>query len=290
VNTRPKPLPSDTPLFILKSMPWPVTTHDLAPGDEKSTRLELARFDLVRIPSTTHPLFEQAYERLWQEFGPKDEMEQREILDRRFRLGPRFFYEMALVRAEREFMAVRDHTAAMSRDGASVVVHLSHNLVAPQARRTGLAGWMRALPIAAARQCAATNGAPFFVPIILLAEMEYPEPGDPARLIRLQAYERAGFRKIDPQVVKYFQPDFRAPAVIDATGGARPLPFQLLVRRVHREHERVVFGAEVRQLVETLYDIYCPQFRTADLAHPSLSLDCYPADDAMIPLVPPTQC
>jgi hypothetical protein len=46
----------------------------------------------------------------------------------------------------------------------------------------------------------------------------------------------------------------------------------------------------VRQLVETLYDIYRPQFRAADLAHPSLSLDCYPADEVMIPLVPPTQC
>ncbi len=271
-------------------MSWPVTTYDLAPGDEKSAHLDLARFDLTLIRRIDDPLFDEAYHRLWQEFGAKDEMEQRDVLDRRFRLGSRFLYEMALVRAAGDFAAVRDHTAALTRDGCHAVVHLSHNLVAPTARRTGLAGWMRALPVAAARACLSANAAPPGAHITLLAEMEYVQPEDPARMIRLQAYERAGFRKIDPQLVHYFQPDFRPPEVIDASGGARPLPFQLLVRRVYREHERVIGGAEVRQLVETLYDIYHPQFRAADLAHPSLSLDCYPADDATISLLPPTQC
>jgi hypothetical protein len=170
------------------------------------------------------------------------------------------------------------------------VVHLSHNLVFPAARRTGLAGWLRALPVATARECLAANGVSPDAPITLLAEMEYVQPDDAARTIRLQAYERAGFQKIDPGVVHFFQPDFRPPADIDASGGARPLPFQLLVRRVYREHERVISGADVRQLVETLYDIYGPQFRPGDLAHPSLSLDGYPADDASVPLLPPTQC
>lgn len=273
-------------------MSWSALTPYLAPGDAKSASLDLSRFDVVRIRSAQHPLFEEAYGRLWREFGPKDEMEQREILDQRFHLAPRFYYEMVLVRAGGEFMAVRDHTATMTRDNMGVVVHLSHNLVAPQARRTGLAGWMRALPVTAAYECIAANPAPLmlFTPITLLAEMEYPQSDDPARAIRLQAYERAGFRKIAPQVIQYFQPDFRDPAVIDATGGPRPLPFQLLVRRVRREEEQVIKGAEVRQLVETLYDTYRPQFRSADMAHPSLSLDRYPSDDALISLIPPTQC
>jgi hypothetical protein len=90
--------------------------------------------------------------------------------------------------------------------------------------------------------------------------------------------------------VNYHQPDFRAAALIDASGGARPLPFQLLVRRVQREHERAISGAELRRLVETLYDIFRPQFRPSDLAHPELSLENYPASDALIPLLPPTQC
>jgi len=291
MNTRAKPLPSRSPLFIFESvMPWPVTTRDLAPGDEKSALLDLARFDLTRIRGMDHPLFEEAYGRLWQEFGAKDEMEQREVLDRRFQLDRRFFYEMTLVRVEGEFMAVRDHTAALTRDGAQAVVHLSHNLVSPAARRTGLAGWMRSLPIAAARECLAANAASSDAPITLLAEMEYIQPEDTARTIRLQAYERAGFRKIDPHAVHFFQPDFRPPGAIDAGGGPRPLPFQLLVRRVHREEETVLSGAEVRRLVSTLYDIYAPQFRPSDLAHPALSLDGYPADDAAVSLIPPTQC
>ncbi|HSI12907.1 MAG TPA: hypothetical protein VK961_12735 [Chthoniobacter sp.] len=271
-------------------MSWPVTTRDLAPGDEKSALLDLARFELKRIRSNDDPLFERAYERLWEEFGPKDEMEQRDVLDGRFHLGQRFLYEMALVRTGGAFAAVRDHTAALTRDGRHGMVHLSHNLVSPTARRTGLAGWMRALPIATARECLAANAAPPGAQITLLAEMEYAQAEDPARLIRLQAYERAGFRKIDPQVVHYFQPDFRPSNVIDASGGAHPLPFQLLIRRVYREHESAILGAEVRQLVETLYDIYHSQFRPADLAHPSLTLDSYPANDAEISLLPPTQC
>jgi len=290
MNHHAKPLPSRTPLFMLLAMPWPVTTRDLAPGDLKSAALDLARFALTRIRRRDDPLFEEAYGRLWAEFGPKDEMEARDALGQRFQRGPRVLYEMAIVHTEGEFVAVRDHTAALTRDGAQIVVHLSHNLVSPPARRTGLAGWMRALPIATARDCLAANAGPPRAPITLLAEMEYAQPDDHARFIRLRAYERAGFRKIDPNIVKYFQPDFRPPVLIDAAGGPRTLPFQLLVRRVHREHERMISGAEARQLVETLYEIYRPQFRPADLAHPALSLDNYPDDHAMISLVPPTQC
>jgi GNAT superfamily N-acetyltransferase len=275
---------------MLKMMHWPVTPRDLALGDLKSASLNLGRFDLARIRRGDDPLFEEAYGYLCVEFGPKDELETRDVLRQRFQLGPRFLYEMALVHHDEEFVAVRDHTAALARGGTFAIVHLSHNLVAPPARRTGIAGWMRALPIAAARECLAATGAPVQTPITLLAEMEYAEKSDPKRYIRLQAYEHAGFRKLDPALVRYFQPDFRPASVIDATGGPHPLPFQLLIRRVHREHERVIFGAEARQLVETLYEIYRPQFRPADLAHPALSLDSYPKDDAMIALVPPTQC
>jgi hypothetical protein len=275
---------------MLFPMQWPVTTHDLAPGDLKASTLDPAQFDLARIRDISDPFFEQAYARLWEEFGPTNGLEERELLGHRFHRGPRFLYEMALIHLRGEIVAVRDHTAVMTRDGAHVVVHLSHNLISPAARRSGLAGWTRALPIATARECLVENSASPGAPITLVAEMEYLKDGDPARSIRLQAYERAGFRKIDPQLVHYFQPDFRPPAVIDVTGGPRPLPYQLVVRRVNREHERVIFGSEVRQLVETLYDIYSPEFRASDMAHPSLSLGSYPPDEDIIPLVPPTQC
>ncbi len=268
----------------------PISTRDLAPGDRKSAALDLAPFEMARIRSTSDPLFEPAYARLWEEFGAKDEMERRDTLDMRFRLAPRLLYELVLVRRDGEFVAVRDHSAILTRDGAHAVVHLSHNLVAPAARRTGLAGWLRALPIATARECLAQGGAAPGAGITLVAEMEYPQPGDPARLIRLQAYERAGFLKLDPALVRYHQPDFRAPEIIDATGGARPLPFQLLIRRVGRENERAISGEEARTLAQALYDIYRPQSRPGDLAHPLLSLDSYPEDHTLVPLLPPAQC
>jgi hypothetical protein len=290
INHRVKSLPSGAPEFILVLMFVPIPSSDLAPGDGKSAALDLTQFDFASIRSVDDPLFEFAYARLWEEFGAKDEMELRETLAGRIRLAPRILYEMVLVRRGGLFVAVRDHTAILTRDGAHAVVHLSHVVVAPLTRRTGLTGWLRALPIATAREFLARHHAPPGAHITLLAEMEYPQPDDPSRMIRLQAYERAGFRKIDPGFIRYYQPDFRAPHVIDATGGLRPLPFQLIVRRVGREHERVISGAETRQLVEALYDIYSAQFRPADLLHPRLSLDSYPHDSAMIPLLPPTQC
>lgn len=264
------------------------STADLAPGDAKSAMADLSAYRIDRIRAAGDPLFETAYTHLWAEFGAKDEIELRAVLDQRFRLAPRVLYEMLLVRRGEEFIAVRDHTAIVAEGGA--VVHLSHILVSPDARRTGLAGWMRAWPIQAARECLAANGAAADAPITLLAEMEYVTADDPARTIRLRAYEKAGFLKIDPALVAFHQPDFRAPEVIDATGGARPLAFQLAVRRLGREGERTIFGREVRGLVRALYAIYTPQFRPADLAHPLLALDRLPPDNAVIALLPPTQC
>lgn len=261
---------------------------DLAPGDTKSAGADLSAYRIDRIRALDDPLFETAYAPLWAEFGAKDEMELRETLGLRFGLAPRMLYEMLLVRRGGEFVAVRDHTAAVAEGGS--VVHLSHNLIAPAARRTGLAGWLRAWPIQTARECLAANGVAVDAPVTLVAEMEYEAEDDTAREIRLRAYERGGFRKIDPAVVCYHQPDFRAFEIIDATGEARPLPFQLVVRQVGREGDETIAGREVRRLVRTIYGIYGPQFRPADLAHPLLSLDRFPPDDALIALLLPTKC
>lgn len=263
---------------------------DLAPGDARSSAFDLASFHFDRIRSMDDPLFEFAYTRLWKEFGARAEMESREALERRFHLRPRMLYEMILVRRGAEFVAVRDHTAIIARDGGHAVVHLSHNLIDPAARRTGLAGWLRALPIATARECLAENGVPLDGRITLVAEMELPISGDEPRIVPLRAYEKAGFRKIDPALVPYHQPDFRAPSAIDASGGPRPLPFQLIVRRIGREHERGISSQETRALVQALYDIYRPQCRPEDFAHPLLDLNRYPAAEGIIPLVAPTQC
>ncbi len=269
-------------------MPDPLAflPSDLAPGDSKSAGLDVSAFEFHRIRGIDDPLFEIAHAALWAEFGAKNEMERRETLALRFGLAPRILYEMILVRSAGEFIAARDHTAIVSRDGSQAVVHLSHNLVAPAARRTGLAGWMRAFPIQTARECLGGKSAP----ITLAAEMEYDDGTEPLRAIRLRAYEKAGFVKIDPLLVDYHQPDFRAPAEIDATGGARPVRFQLVIRRVAREHETTIRGAEIRALVQSLLDIYGPQFRPQDMAHPLLDPARLPPPGAVVALLPPTQC
>ena len=265
----------------MRAMPTPLPlVSDLAPGDAKSAALDLSAFEIHRIRALDDPHFEEAYAPLWAEFGSKNEMERRETLGRRFGLAPAMRYELILVKKDGVFAAVRDHTV-IPADGETVL-HLSHNLVAPDFRRSGLAGWMRALPIATAREVAPA------APITLVAEMEYDDPADEKRAIRLHAYERGGFRKIDPRVLHFHQPDFRAPAEIDVSGRAQPVPFQLCLRRVGDEGAATITGAQVRRIVAALYRMYGAQFRAQDMAHPALDLAGYPADDAIIALLPPT--
>jgi hypothetical protein len=152
-----------------------------------------------------------------------------------------------------------------------------------------LAGWLRAWPIQAARIGLAAAGWPATSPITLVAEMEHPDPRFPNRQVRLAAYEKAGFKKVAADRVNYFQPDFRSPAAIDASGGPQPLPFGLVIRRIGREHESTMRGAEVRQLVTSLYRMYATGFRDQDMRMLWEGMRAYPPDSAEVPLVPVTQ-
>ena len=263
-----------------------LTPDLLAPGDGKSTQLGPAQFTWTRIRGLDEAKFEMAYGALWAEFGAAHEMETRETLAGRFALGEEMRYEMVLAEQGDVIAAVRDHTAVWL-DG-EVIVHLSHALVAENWRRSGLAGWIRAVPILLAREVAAAHGNAN-APITLVGEMEYDDGSDPKRAVRLSAYERAGYLKVAPPVVRYHQPDFRAPVDIDASGGPCPLAFQLIVRQIGRESERTVPAGRVRRWVRALYALYGAQFREQDMRHPQLTLDHYPGDAVEIALLPPTQ-
>ena len=271
---------------------------DLASGDARALELDRRKFDIVRIHSSDDPLFNVAYARLWSEFGAQHEMESRAVIARRLDWHPAtavsdcwLRYEMFLVRRQGQFVAARDHTAVVTRRNGTprAVVHLSHVLIDPAWRRTGLAGWLRAWPLQTARACLEATGCPVASPITLVAEMEHPDPQFPNRMIRLKSYEKAGFKKVEPAAVKYLQPDFRAPEEIDANGGPQPLPFGLILRRVGREHEQVIRGAEVREIVECLYRMYGTSFREQDMAAVWQTLPDYPADETEVPLVAPTE-
>ena len=262
-----------------------LTPDLLSPGDQKSASFDPAQFTWNRIRSADDPHFETAYAALWAEFGAAHEMETREVVAARFIASPAMRSEMILARVGETIAAVRDQTV-MWFEG-EIIVHLSHLLVAPEWRRSGLAGWMRAVAILSARAMACAHGKPDAA-ITLVGEMEYDDGSDPRRSVRLLAYERAGFRKIDPRAVRYFQPDFRPHSEIDARGGARPLPFQLILRRVGRETESTMNGADVRRIVRALYAMYGAQFRPGDMAHPALRLDAYPPENAEVALIAPT--
>lgn len=266
---------------------------DLAPGDAKSLERDWSDVTLHDIDSTEEPEFDIAFGALWSEFGPSGEVEQPAVLSRRLRWsgeelqhGCALRYDLMLITSHDQFAAVRDHTAIVPEGKNAAFIHLSHNLVAPAWRRSGLAGWLRALPIQTARRCLADQKKPEDSPITLIGEMEYPDEHNPGSLVRLKAYEHAGYLKIDG--VNYLQPDFRAPEEIDLDGKARPLPFTLLVRRVGREQEKSITGGDVREIVKALYSMYSTSFRERDMKPLWDSLDTYPPDDAVLPLIPPT--
>jgi GNAT superfamily N-acetyltransferase len=288
----------DTPEPTVSNKP---AAADLAPGDDRSAAFDWRGIDVQFVRGTDDPLFTRAYSFLWEHFGTKGELEQQAVLAQRFAWEPgrpvngwSMRYEMIVLKSGGMIAAVRDHTAIVPASGThapdAAVVHLSHVLVAPAWRRTGLTGWLRAWPILTGRDCLRAAGRSIDAPITLVAEMEPPDAEYNDRFVRLRAYERAGFKKVDPAHVDYHQPDFRAPIDIEASGGPRPLPMMLIVRRVGREAETTLPGDELRHVVRAIYGMYAATFRQADMAPLLEQLDRhYPPNDAAVPLTRPTE-
>lgn len=274
--------------------PWMIPEH-LAPGDARSLEGDWAGMELHRITSPGDPLFNMAFGALFTEFGEAGEMEQVSVIARRMQWlpeqminGASMQYALQIVTRAGEFVAVRDHTVIILESEPGAVVHLSHNLVAPEWRRSGIAGWMRALPVATAMHSLQSLRLSVTSPITLIGEMEHFDPTRSATLVRLTAYEKAGFKMVDPTRVSYLQPDFRDPAEIDLSSGPKPLPLTLMLRRIGREAEDFVFGAEILHNVKALYKMYAAEFRAADMHQVYESLKVYPSPEDRIPLKPPT--
>ncbi|HEX8325814.1 MAG TPA: hypothetical protein VF595_18060 [Tepidisphaeraceae bacterium] len=277
--------------------PLGITRDDLAPADTRSADFDWTGLGVHFVETPGDKQFDTGYDALCNEFDAKGELETRDVLTRRLGWRPERLtsngyalrYEMIVVRQGDTLAAVRDHTAIVDvrRPERACVVHLSHLLITPAWRGSGLAGWMRALPMYTARECL-TRAAQPPRPITLVAEMEPADPTEPGNIGRLVAYGKVGFLKVDPTRVNYLQPDFRSPDAIDTAGGPRPLPLSLVVRRVGRENETQIAGAELRALVESLYAMYGESFRAEDMRPNWESLNNYPPDDARIDLVKPS--
>ena len=274
--------------------------EDLAPGDRDVAARDQAGIRVRRVVSIADPDFAEAYERLFSEFGPRGEMETRAVIADRLAWDPArpvgraaLAYELLVLRRGGAVAALRDHTAVVRLDAKGqpvdgpLVVHLSHAFVDPAHRGTGLAAWLRALPLQTARRCAAAAACGPGTPIVLVAEMEAPDPAEPNRMPRLRSYERAGFQKIDPAAAPYAQPDFRAPEIL-AGATPRPGPLELVLRRVGREHASAMPAAELAAVVEAIYAVYGVHVPAAALDPLRAAARAWTARHPSFRLLPPT--
>lgn len=185
----------------------------LAPGDRRALPL----LDRVDVELAEGAGFDLVFERLWAVFGPRREMEARELLLQeragRFAQGWSVRYYPMLIRFDLDVVAVRDCVIAVAPDLA--VVLLSHILVDERARRSGLAAFGRAAPLLF---------VPRDRPTLLFAEMEPLDEADPPTRVRLAAYHKAGFSLMGVRDFPYCQPDFER--------GGRPVPLVPVLRLV----------------------------------------------------------
>jgi GNAT superfamily N-acetyltransferase len=274
--------------------------EDLAPGDRVEAARDWSDLRVHRVRDVADPDFALAYERLWSEFGARGEMERRRVIEERLGWDPAkpvggaaLAYELLVLRRGGALAALRDHTAVVRLDGEGrpfpgpVVVHLSHAFVVPAQRGSGIAAWLRALPLETARRCARAAAAGPAAEVVLVAEMEPPDPSEPQRMVRLRSYERAGFQKVDPAAAPYAQPDFR-PAELLAAATPQPVPLNLLLRRVGREHEASMPGAELAAVVAAVYAVYAVHVPAAALEPLRADAAVWAAREPSFRLLPPT--
>ncbi len=172
-------------------------------------------------------------------FGPRNEIERRDVLERWLR-DP---IEMGDIRVryhafnwydqDGSLAAVRDIFVATDVVDPICVVLLSHSYVLPAHRRGGVAALVRTVPATVARADVAERGLPGDTPILLTAEMEPLDPAAEDSRVRLLSYGRAGFSAVHPEVLPYFQPDFRDVASLGVE--AHHVPMAIVLRWLGHE-------------------------------------------------------
>ncbi len=240
--------------------PWPFRDGDVPPGENpEKARAALERFRLEEVQR--EEAFALGYDTLDAQFGPVGEIERREVLHTWFREGSlsrpgaavQVTYHMSLAWDGDQLAGVRDDFTAVDVDHGRAVAFMSHSLVLPAWRRTGLATLLRALPAAHARDDARALRADV-TERMLLAEMEMMEPHRHETLVRLLAYGKAGFRVVPPWHVPYAQPDFRDLAALGVE--AQPVPMMLLVRQVGEESLPTIDPRRARTLLDHLAAVH----------------------------------
>lgn len=212
--------------------------------------------------------FDQGYAVLHDEFGETEDIERYDTLRAWFdasSLSPAnapisVRYHMVLARDRDGTLAgIRDCFTTVDPVAGRAVVLLSHSLVMPAHRRTGLAALLRQVPIGLARQHLGGAGE-----ILLAAEMEHVSPEDRDSVIRLVAYGRAGYRVVPPEVFPFAQPDFTE--AVEQGAQPRPLPFLTVVRQVGEEGRADIPLGRLHAIVDHLLAIHACHSRAEHLA------------------------
>jgi hypothetical protein len=177
-------------------------------------------------------LYDRAYAMLDSFFGPKGELESKDDLGAMIEQRDIWFaesmlfarYHLVVAWHGDELVGVRDCYTEIDPARRLCLIALSHSLIVPAHRRTGLASLFRTFPIGLARELIKEFfGEANDIPILVTAEMEPVEPLVPETMIRYLAYGRSGFSALDPCYLPYSQPDFRDLEALGFTHIAMPL-------------------------------------------------------------------
>jgi GNAT superfamily N-acetyltransferase len=267
---------------------------DLAPGDRKALDLNLDDLEFNRVTDANDALLERGYNLLRSRFKHGRDLAPIELFRRRLGWDPAaasrnysLAYEMLVVTRDAEPVAVRDHEAVVIHEPEpEVVVHQSHLLVDPAWRRTGLAGWLRCYSAQAGRCAAVAAGYSSCIPLTLVTELEQTDPVGPDGVVALMAYEKGGYRKVDPGAINYVRPDLQSRA--EGIESAGPYPLALLIRRLDKPDALTISGRRLRRIVSALYRIYSGLVAASEMAPLYASLERYPEPDDQVRLIPPT--
>ncbi|MSP54613.1 MAG: hypothetical protein EXR69_03265 [Myxococcales bacterium] len=251
-----------------------IDLSDVAPGDREKVASAVERFRIEAVRETGDT-FERAYALLDSYFGPKGELEARDVLagfvESRglpYGDGMEGHYRLLVAWDGDELVGVRDLYVDLDLQEGVCIVALSHSYIVPTCRRSGLAALFRAAPVTIARLVASEHPAPAEGPdgprppeILLAAEMEPIDPDDIASIIRLIAYGRSGFQAIDPLRLPYSQPDFR-----ELPDGAPwvAIPLMPIVRWLGHEGEAALppwLAAAFPRLFHACHRQYLPRGR-----------------------------
>lgn len=256
-------------------------------------------YRIEEVRSSRAPDFAEAYAALAAEFGPRGELERREVIagwldedGAHSDDGLHRTYHLLVARDEKGALAgARDCHVVIDRSGVAIV-YLAHALVLPPYRRKGLGALLRRVPIEIGEAAIRAAGvAPSSVDLLLAAEMEPASLDDEASIVRLRAYGKDGFAAIAPSALPYFQPDFRDLDALDPQSDRpRPIPLLAVVRFVGHDDASSLPARLARAFLTHLYAVFATHVRRDHLealeAATLRVLDAFPHADVPLLALP----